>query len=96
MSGVLFYGASDDLIEVEGEIPGCDEYNAEDASFVVVCENGSVCIVRVNYTSEGTWQVGVRPIGENVPMPEAFVSGEGYTARISVIGALHVTQAAST
>lgn len=96
MSNVLFYGASDDLIEVEGDVPGCDEYSAEDASFVVVCENGQGCIVRLNYTSDGTWQVGVRPIGENIPMPDAFVSGERYTARISVVGVVHVTQAATT
>jgi len=31
MPDVTIYGASDDLIEVEGDVPGCDEYNQESA-----------------------------------------------------------------
>ncbi len=27
MKTVSFWGASDDLVEIEGDIPGCDEYN---------------------------------------------------------------------
>lgn len=33
---VTLYGASDDLIEVEGDVSGCDEYNADDEHFVLI------------------------------------------------------------
>lgn len=35
MSQIVIYGASDDLIEVDGDVPGCDEYNEESARLLV-------------------------------------------------------------
>lgn len=38
MTTIIIYGASDDLVEVEGKVPGCDEYTSFDRPKVVVCE----------------------------------------------------------
>ncbi len=68
MHEVAIYGASDDLIEVEGDAPGCDEYNAEEATFVVTGANGSATRVEVKYGAGGCWMIGVAPIDEDVAM----------------------------
>jgi hypothetical protein len=94
-TSVTFYGASDDLIEVEGDAPGCDEYNEDDASFLVVCDGDAGCIVHIGYTHNGTWQIGVQPIGENVPMPNATIGATGYSAHLTIPEVLHVTRRAA-
>ena len=57
MSGTLtIYGASDDLIEIEGDVrEEFDAYNA--GPKVVRCSDGSA--VRIEYTGEGCWEVRV-------------------------------------
>lgn len=46
---VMFSGASDDLVQVEGEIPGCDEYPARNGShdvaarFLVYVDRAEEC-----------------------------------------------------
>lgn len=77
---VTFYGASDDLIEVEGDVPGCDEYNGEDAHFIVVGFEGKVR-VRVWYTEHGVWAIAVAPVHERTPMLPVQITGSGYSAR---------------
>lgn len=51
---VTFYGASDDLVEVEGKIPGCDEFNTDGAEL----ECGGLKIA-VAYGTTGCWHIGV-------------------------------------
>ena len=63
MAAIRFYGASDDLIEVEGSIPGCDEYNGESGRFEV-----AGLVVEVTYESGGVWGVSVAQIDEDVPV----------------------------
>lgn len=87
VSTIVLYGASDDLIEVEGDRPGCDEYNAEDQHFVLAGANGTVR-VRVWYTRRGLWAIAAAPVDEDTPMlPVAIEAGEkGYTAKATVHG----------
>lgn len=99
MSGtVKIYGASDDLVEVEGDVPGCDEYDVGMSSagiFVLACDNGSAIVVRCAYRSNGVWLVSAWPIAEGVPMPFATIRGEGaYSTSITVAGVSHVTRQA--
>ena len=63
MHTVEFYGVSDDLIEVEGDIPGCDEYPAESGEFEVAGLR-----VEVDYRHNGCWGVRVTQIDESVPV----------------------------
>lgn len=48
---VTIYGASDDLVEVCGDVPGCDEYGSFDSDKYVEFSTGDV--VHVAY--DGTW-----------------------------------------
>lgn len=90
---VVLYGASDDLIEVEGDAPGCDEYPAEDAHFVLV---GAVAKVRVRvwYTRRGVWAVAAAPVEEDTPMLPVALTGSGYSARATVEGVTMVVREA--
>ena len=53
-----FWGHSDDCIEVEGDLEGCDEYYAnqdDQATFVVRMPDGEAFGVTAIYTPGGTW-----------------------------------------
>ena len=69
---VTVYGASDDLIEIDGEAPGCDEYPGESAVFVLHGD-GARTWVEVSYESPGVWAIKVAPVDEDVPMIPAQV-----------------------
>jgi hypothetical protein len=58
---ITFYGSSDDLIEVEGDAPGCDEYSGEKAIFVV-----SGLRVTVEYLPAGVWGIAVAQVAEGM------------------------------
>lgn len=91
---IELYGASDDLIEVDGDLPGCDEYNAEDAYFVLFGVADSAVRVRVWYTSRGVWAIAAEPLDESSPMLPLSVTGEGYTAKAIVSGVRTVVREA--
>lgn len=90
---VTIYGASDDLIEVEGKAPGCDEYNADAGSFIVSSADASTR-VRVWYGTGGCWHVSAAPIDEDVPMLPTEIVGERYTAKATFQNVSHVTREA--
>ena len=84
---VTLYGASDDLIEIEGDVPGCDEYNAEDEYFVLIGLEAKTR-VRVWFTRGGVWAIAAAPVGEDIPMLAVVIeaSERGYSARATVDG----------
>jgi hypothetical protein len=53
MKTVKIYGCSDDLVEIEGDVPGCNEYNIIDKPLYVELDLGDV--FKVEYTNEGVW-----------------------------------------
>ena len=53
MQTIKIYGASDDLVEVEGNVPGCDEFN--DTPLYIELSLGDV--FKVEYTKGGVWTV---------------------------------------
>jgi len=63
---VEIYGASDDLVEVEGKIKGADEYSYADGTWKGVLEapNGESALVFVDYRDNGFWTVSVTPYEE--------------------------------
>lgn len=87
---VVFYGSSDDLVEVEGTAPGCDEYNAEDATFVVMCGEHGAAHLRVQYGD--VWSITVAPLDEDTPMPAVAVDADRYTARARIEGVERVVR----
>jgi hypothetical protein len=91
---VVIYGASDDLIEVEGDVPGCDEYNDEAATFVLTGDGGQVR-VGMRYGRSGCWEATIAPLDEGVAGPTATVSISGYTARVEVYDVTSVVREAT-
>jgi hypothetical protein len=55
MATIKIYGASDDLIEVEGDVPGCNEFNSFDAPLFI--ELGTADVFKVEYTAQGVWVI---------------------------------------
>lgn len=49
------YGASDDLIEVEGAIREEFDPSGDDDGTLLVCSNGTV--LRITYTDAGIWRI---------------------------------------
>jgi hypothetical protein len=75
MKTYVIYGASDDLVEVEGAIR--EEYNCWDehgAQLTLAYEvdtdhmRGGVR-VHVKYELSGCWSVGISPLDEDIPIP---------------------------
>jgi hypothetical protein len=84
---VIFYGTSDDLIEVEGKVPGCNEYAADDAHFMVIGETAQVR-VRVWYTSDGLWAISASQAAEGMDiLPVRIEGGSGQPSVRAVVDA---------
>ncbi len=89
MAKIIIYGTSDDLVEVEGDVPGCDEYGAWHSPRYVQLSTGDV--FRVEYTDDGVWRIGYSLLGasgavkiDNVPADGADT--DNYTDRMTVEG----------
>jgi hypothetical protein len=73
-----FYGASDDLFEIEGTKRGePDEIGcyASKGVFVKVANEHAGCFVAAQYGTDGianvpAWMIGVQPLEEGIPIPD--------------------------
>lgn len=63
------YGASDDLVEIEGKNPGCDEIGCFDHDVVVTVGDETTGGVRVAWHYGGEWTAEIGPLAEGVPIP---------------------------
>lgn len=78
-----FYGVSDDLIELEGDLID-EEYPGERAGFLIYGGGGAVR-VEVYYGRNGTWFVAVAPADDGVILPDGFeasIEVEDYSAHL--------------
>jgi hypothetical protein len=94
---VVIYGASDDLIEVEGQVRGCGEYAADDAQFVLTGAHDDGLAqtrLRVGYLPEGVWAISVAPVSEDVPMLPVFINRKRYSAKATVAGVASIVREA--
>lgn len=70
---ITIYGASDDLIEVEG-CDGANEFNSHERGPVMwrgdLIAPGGLEAVRVHAVFDGCWSVAVGQVDEDVPLPE--------------------------
>lgn len=87
MKALAIYGASDDLIEVEGEVAGADEFDGERATFVVAG-------LRITVEYHGCWAIQVIQVDEDVPVTaqdmaltvnERMDGGPGYSMRLDML-----------
>lgn len=82
---IRIYGASDDLVEIEGDIR--EELGSYDRETVILIgrEDAGV-VVRVEYghgNRAGVWGVAFEPVDEDVPIPWPVcveMGGRGYSA----------------
>lgn len=83
---VTVYGASDDLIEVEGDIS--EEYNAWQADGKVLAFSDGT-VLRISYTREGIWRIVPLARGEGLLEITQAVSAddERYSDRATIDGA---------
>lgn len=74
MKTIRIYGASDDLVEIEGDVPGCDEYDVGGPRLVMArflvgpLDSGTVGL-RVFAIYDGCWSFAIGQVGESRPLP---------------------------
>lgn len=79
MKALRFYGASDDLIEVEGDVQGADEYNGQVARFQIAGLFVEVEFGGGGRFNTGCWGITVMQEDEDVP-----VTAENLALTVSV------------
>lgn len=85
MSVVEIYGASDDLIEIEGDIEE-EFYYKEGERNLLAFSNGSV--LEIEYTPQGMWRVTPIKLGNasGYSKVEATDEHTDYSDRVTLIG----------
>lgn len=85
------YGASDDLVEIEGGPEGDDEINVidKDVRFTIGSDVHGGIVVVMSYApddlEDGCWQARLAPIAEDVPCPwPVRVDAKGYSAVVQI------------
>ena len=81
MPDLTFYGASDDLIEIDGAFS--EEYGREDGHFLVI-DGERHMRVHVFYTSQGTWAVACWQLSEAMPAIPGTITFDRYTAKLTL------------
>jgi hypothetical protein len=68
---VAIYGANDDLVEIEGDIDGADEYMCPSghASFTMVSPDGGTAVVYADFRDNGVWSVALSRYEEDYAIP---------------------------
>lgn len=69
-SELRIYGASDDLIEVEGHIS--EEYSKPKGKWTgkLTDDTGAGMFVTADCLKTGTWAIGVAPLDDDAPIPD--------------------------
>lgn len=70
MATIKIYGASDDLVEIDGKVPGCDEHgfyqsasDPKDRMGYIATSDGSVLTIGYAVDGTGCWRVAVERLG---------------------------------
>jgi|ERR1044071_5669060 hypothetical protein len=90
---ITIYGASDDLVEVDG-CEGADEFNADDWSADLIAPDGGHMRVYCRFELTGCWSVGVGQPDEDYQLPGWPVTitqapamnpgNPGYSAKLTI------------
>jgi hypothetical protein len=89
MGQLIIYGASDDLIEVEGDIE--EEFNPpygsdDDASSYLAFSDGS--LLSITYTDDGLWKISPISVGSKtiLGIESATDIDDNYSDRVTLEG----------
>lgn len=89
---VRIYGCSDDLVQVEGGVPGCDEYNTDDL-YLTLHGDGRATVIRASYEDRGVWAIEAAPLENENGLPMHLVTIEQGTddgsCRYSALATVH-------
>ncbi len=97
MATIKIYGSSDDLVEVEGSVPGCNEFGTYNRPLYVELSTGDV--FKVEYTGVGVWEVthhvnaGVGGVTWSKINHGAGDDPEPYTDTVTASGAIEWVEA---
>lgn len=87
MSTITIYGASDDLIEIEGDLREEFTFQDEDNGDIVTFGDGTA--LRVTYTNDGFWRIAALFKGSaKVSKVEGTDPDDDYTDRVTLTGDL--------
>lgn len=88
MGSITVYGASDDLIEVEGDIDEEFSYKNDEYGDVLGFSDGS--LIRILYDRDGVWRITPLVKGTNVIEVTQALSGDedNYSDRATLDGAI--------
>ena len=71
MKEVKIYGASDDLLEIEGDILGADEYNVFSdeilLGYIYLCNFDTDLMLKIYVLYDGYWSFALSPQDEEKP-----------------------------
>ncbi len=92
MSKVTIYGASDDLVEIEGKHAIADEYAPNEKGLfraVIANEGGSpdTAILLVEYVDPGVWMVGLAPYDDGYAIPSYWNATLGWDSTLCAYSA---------
>ena len=88
MTELTIYGASDDLIEIEGAIE--EEFSAlqegDDTGGYLAFSDGT--LLSISYTGDGLWKISIFCVGENTSfaLTSATDIDDNYSDRVTLTG----------
>lgn len=88
MKTLTFYGASDDLFEVDSTVRADrEEYSCYDTSCTVKVVDGDFGLFVTGLyapSGEGTWMIGISQLNEDIPLPPWPMrwTADGYSVRL--------------
>ena len=93
MRTIGFYGASDDLVEIEGYRPGEPDEIGSDFAVLKVATDDEGLLVVVSYNpvpGAACWMIGLSQLDEDVPLPDHWIQRwetheRGYSVRLRLL-----------
>lgn len=88
MKRLIFYGASDDLLELDGDMS--DEFEAYNGAAVKLNSLCGEMLITAIYAPRciraPVWSIGIAPVDEDVPIPDwpITMGASGYSAILTI------------
>lgn len=100
MTRVRIYGASDDLVEIDGNHPIAEEYGPGDRGLFRAVLSDTVsadtALLYVEYVDPGVWMVGLAPHDDGFPIPAAWSPTIGHDSALCDYSAVLVLDLPAT
>ena len=94
---LIMYGASDDLVECQGQVTNTDPgdaiasdgaefniYSPEDGHFVLSSDKGAKLRIFPKYDDRGCWSFALGLYEEDMALPMIVVSARGHSTQVEI------------